>query len=91
MTLCNGIGIRHSTEVDISVQDRLDAVCQHSLRDDSIVSHHAAFICVLNTAVLGVPSDPFHYHWRDIAGNCVADCNNRIYKCPCFHFNMPLQ
>jgi hypothetical protein len=39
----------------------------------------------------GVPADPFHYHWRDIAGNCMDDCNNRIYKCPCFHFNLPLQ
>lgn len=41
------------------------------------------------TAVRGVPSDPFHYHWRDIGGNCVEDCNNYIYKCPCIHVNIP--
>lgn len=41
------------------------------------------------TAVRGTTTDPFHYHWKEIGGNCWDDCNNNIYKCPCIHVNMP--
>jgi hypothetical protein len=40
-------------------------------------------------AMRGTTAGPFHYHWRDIGGNCVDDCNYNIYKCPCIHVNLP--
>lgn len=40
-------------------------------------------------AMRGTTTDPFHYHWKDIGGNCMDDCNNNIYRCPCIHVNMP--
>ena len=48
-----------------------------------------ALFVLIPTAMRGATTDPFHYHWKDIGGNCMDDCNNNVYRCPCIHVNMP--
>ncbi len=33
---------------------------------------------------------PWKYHWRDISGNCMDDCNNDTYRCPCWRWTVPM-
>jgi hypothetical protein len=54
-----------------------------------VLSLSLALGALTAAAARGATAHPFHYHWKDIGGNCVSDCNNDVYRCPCIHVNMP--
>jgi hypothetical protein len=33
---------------------------------------------------------PWKYHWRDIFGQCLSDCDNKTYRCPCQIWTVPM-